>query len=187
MTSKVTQATSPREITRFLRDLRQTRRFRPGPVPDEVVDDILEVARWTGSSRNTQPWHFIVIRDPAILQRLSELGNYTSFVAGATMAIAVVLDGKNSSEWYDEGRAQERMMLAAKAHGLGSGTAWYSTAEAQRQVKDLLGVPASLDLRSVVAFGYPEDPSRHERSSGMGGRKAMSEMVRYERFDRPGR
>jgi nitroreductase len=176
--------TKPTEITSFLRDLRQTRRYRPDRVPDDVLRDVLDVARWTGSSKNSQPWHFLVVREPATLQRLSELGNFTSFVAGATLAVAVVLDGKNpAAEWYDEGRAQERMMLAAKAHGLGSGTAWYSSEEAQRQVRELLGVPAPQVVRSVVAFGYPLDPTRHETASVQGGRKPLEDLVRYERFE----
>jgi nitroreductase len=179
--------TDPTEFTSVLRDLRQTRRYTADPVPEEVLHDLLEVARWTGSSKNSQPWHFLVVREPATLRRLSELGNFTSFVAGATLAIAVVLDGNNpAAEWYDEGRAQERLMLAAKAHGLGAGTAWYSSEEAQRQVKELLGVPEPHVVRSVVAFGYPLDPTRHENAGAMGGRKSLDELVRYERFDNRG-
>lgn len=179
--------TDPAEFTSFLRDLRQTRRYTADPVPEEVLHDLLEVARWTGSSKNSQPWHFLVIREPATLQRLSELGAFTAFVAGATLAIAVVLDGKSpAAEWYDEGRAQERLMLAAKAHGLGSGTAWYSGDEPQRGVKELLGVSEPHAVRSVVAFGYPLDPTRHEKPGVQGGRKPLDELVRYERFDNQG-
>lgn len=167
-------------ITRFLRDLRQVRRFRPDPVPETVERDILEVARWTGSSKNSQPWHFIVIRKPETLQRLSELGNYTAFIAGAAMAIAVVLDGANPrAEWFDEGRVEERMMLAAKAHGLGSGTAWY----AKGAINELLHVPASYVVQSVVGFGYPLE-SESGRVSGVPlGRKPLGEIVRHERFE----
>lgn len=165
-------------ITQFLRDLRQVRRFRPDAVPAEVERDILEVARWTGSAKNVQPWSFIVIHNPETLQKLSELGNYTAFVADAPMAIAVVLDGTNPrTEWFDEGRVEERMMLAAKAHGLGSGTAWY----AEGVINELLGVPAPHIVRSVVGFGYPEEGS--SRVSGVqGGRKPLDEIVHHERF-----
>ena len=176
-----------RQITRFLRDLRQTRRFRADPVPDDVLHDLLEVARWTGSSKNSQPWRFLVVREPATLQRLSELGNFTAFVAGAVLAVAVVLDGTSPlAEAYDEGRVQERLMLAAKAHGLGSGTAWYSSEEAQRQVRELLGVPDGFTVRSVVAFGYPEEEPHDRPRSVQGGRKPLDELVRYERFDTQG-
>lgn len=169
-------------ITRFLRDLRQVRQYRNDPVPDDVLQDILEVARWTGSSKNTQPWHFIVIRDPETLRSLSEMGNFTAFIAGAPHAIAVVLNGKNpGSEFFDEGRVEERIMLAAKAHGLGSGTAWYAAGD----VNELLGVPAPYLVRSIVGIGYPADSLRGE-SSVQGGRKPLQEIVRYERFDNAG-
>jgi nitroreductase len=166
-------------MTRFLRDLRQVRQYRPDAIPEDVLMDILEVARWSGSAKNVQPWHFIVIRDRETLQGLSELGNYTSFIKGAPLAIAVVLDGKNPrTEWFDEGRVEERMMLAAKAHGIGSGTAWY----AEGAVNELLGVPEAYVVRSVVGFGYPADRSQAE-SSVHGGRKPLADLVRYERFE----
>lgn len=179
MSDTTTKQIDASTITRFLRDLRQVRRFRPDAVPAEVERDILEVARWTGSAKNVQPWNFIVIRNPETLQKLSELGNYTAFVADAPMAIAVVLDGTNPrTEWFDEGRVEERMMLAAKAHGLGSGTAWY----AEGVINELLGVPAPHIVRSVVGFGYPEEGS--SRVSGVqGGRKPLDEIVHHERFE----
>lgn len=166
-------------ITSFLRDLRQVRQYAPDAIPVDVLQDILEVARWSGSAKNVQPWHFIVIRDQDTLQQLSELGNFTSFIAGAPLAIAVVLDGASpATEWFDEGRVEERMMLAAKAHGIGSGTAWYG----KGAVNDLLAVPEPSLVRSVVGFGYPASRDRPE-SSVQGGRKPLSELVRYERFD----
>src|SRR5688572_9942073 len=138
------------DIIRFLQDLRQVRQYLPDDVPDDVVQDILEVARWSGSAKNVQPWHFIVIRDRDTLQQLSELGNYTAFIKGAPLAIAVVLNGPNPrTEWFDEDRVEERMMLDAKAHGIGSGTAWY----AEGAVNELLGVPEPYVVRSVVGFG----------------------------------
>ena len=54
---------NPHQITAFLRSLRAVRRFSPQAIPDDVLLDVLDVARWTGSSKNTQPWHLIVVRD----------------------------------------------------------------------------------------------------------------------------
>ena len=56
-----------------LRKVRQTRAFTDEPVTDEELEQLLEVARWTGSSRNTQPWHFIVIRDRELLDKVSRV------------------------------------------------------------------------------------------------------------------
>lgn len=168
-------------ITRFLRDLRQVRRFTDEPVPDDVLTDILEVARWTGSAKNTQPWHFLVIRDRERLRALSEMGNFTAFIAGAPLAIGVVLDGSNArTEAYDHGRVEERIMLAAKAHGLGSGTAWYDP----DAVRETLGVPEPFVLRSLVGIGYPAEGD-HSARSVSGGRQPLDELVRHERFGSP--
>lgn len=54
--------------------MRQIRQYKPEPVPDEALQQLLELARWTGSSKNTQPWHFIVVRDKARLRELSQIG-----------------------------------------------------------------------------------------------------------------
>ena len=54
----------------FLRGLNATRTFRPDPVPEEAINDILQVARWSGSASNVQPWEFLVIRDRETLQKL---------------------------------------------------------------------------------------------------------------------
>lgn len=165
-------------ITRFMRDLRQVRRFKDQPVPDDALTDILEVARWTGSAKNTQPWHFLLIRDREKLRELSEMGNFTAFIAGVPLAVGVVLDGSNArTEPYDHGRVEERIMLAAKAHDLGSGTAWYDP----DAVREILGIPEPYVLRSLVGIGVPADGDNNARGVD-GGRKPLAELVREERF-----
>ena len=81
-----------------LRTVRQIRQYAPDPVPDDVLQQLLEVARWTGSSKNTQPWHFIVVSDPAVLRRISALRSNINWLAGAPLAIAIVLDGAGNSQ-----------------------------------------------------------------------------------------
>src|SRR5688572_31290696 len=77
-----------------LRKVRQTRRFEDTPVPDHLLEEVLQVARWTGSSINTQPWHFVLITDPEQLSALSETSPWIDWLADAPLAIAIVLDGK---------------------------------------------------------------------------------------------
>ena len=57
---------------RFLRGLRAVRQLRPEPLPEAVLNDILEVARWSGSAGNRQPWEFVVVRDRQMLERQIE-------------------------------------------------------------------------------------------------------------------
>ena len=59
----------PTDVLRPLRRTRQVREFEPTPVDRATLDALADVARWTGSSRNTQPWRFIVITDPATIAR----------------------------------------------------------------------------------------------------------------------
>ena len=65
----------------FLRTLRAVRSFRPDPIPQEVVDDVLEVARWSGSASNQQPWEIVVIRDRDTLRSLASVDGYANHLA----------------------------------------------------------------------------------------------------------
>lgn len=175
--------TSPKAFTQQLRSLRQTRRFTDQPVPDAIVDDILEVARWSGSAKNTQPWHFVVVTDPDDIQRLSEAGQFAGFLAGAPLVIVIAMAGQNPRiEPWDEGRVTERIMLAADAHGLGSGTGWFAPgADGEDGVKELLGIPAGMVVRQAIGVGYPDDADQRARTV-QGGRKPIEEIVSRGRF-----
>ena len=81
------------ETIEFLRTLRTVRRFTDQPVPQAMLDDLLTVARWSGSANNRQPWVFVVVRDRESLQRLSALEGYVGHLAGAALAIVLVMDG----------------------------------------------------------------------------------------------
>ena len=70
------------QASNVLRSLRSVRRFSSQPVPDTVVQDILEVARWTGSAKNTQPWELVVVSDRDLLTQLAALGHYAGHLAG---------------------------------------------------------------------------------------------------------
>lgn len=176
------------EVIRELCRLRQDRRFLPEPVPAALLNELLEVARWTGSWKNTQPWHFVVVDDKELLQELSTLHQYVHWIAGAPLVIALVLDERNetgedyrmTSKAYDEGRVTERLMFAARLLGLGGGTAWFASDESEKAAKELLGVPADRRLHSVVAIGYPDTSARKKRPTG--GRKPLAELVSYNRF-----
>lgn len=165
-----------------LKNLRQSRRFLDRPVPREIVDDLLDVARWTGSAKNSQPWEFIVVDDRATNVALSEAGQFTKFLDNVAVSIVIVLAGVSPrSEAYDEGRVSERLMLAADHHGLGSGTAWFSTPDAQDTVRQLLGIPAGRHVWSAVGFGYVDRSAPQRVTSVAGGRKPLEEIVSYGR------
>ena len=168
--------------TRLLRSMRAVRRFGTRPIPPATLSDILEVARWTGSSKNSQPWHLVVTRDPDVLQRLSRLGRYADHLAGAPLGVALVMSESGSG--LDEGRLAQNVMLAAWAHGIGSCIA---SLQDQSTARNLLGVPPGLSLHTVIALGYPFDRSAlriapDRRSAVKPGRRPLEEVVSWERY-----
>lgn len=176
--------TAPRyDTVAELRKVRQVRRFRDEPVPQPLVEELLQVARWTGSSINTQPWHFVVVTDRDQLAALAGLTPWIDWLAGAPLAIAIVLDGTQPAvEYFDEGRVTERLLIAARFLGLGAGTAWISEGEDQARGKAILGVPERYIARSVVALGYPQDAGTSSRKPVASGRRPLEDLVSYGTF-----
>src|SRR6478609_2429165 len=142
------------ELIRFLRGLRAVREYTPEPVPDEVVREILEVGRWAGSASNRQPTELVVVRDRPILQLLAEHG--VRAAAGAPLALVVITAGdaeRSELELFDNGRLVERLLLAARAHGLGSNVSTLK-GEGPTLIKQALGIPAQRRVWTVVTLGH---------------------------------
>jgi nitroreductase len=175
-----------REVTDAIRHVRQARQFSPQAVTDDELREMLEIARWTGSSRNTQPWHFIAISDKDQLQAISRLRTAINWVAGAPLAIAIVLDGDAEiSEAYDEGRVTERLMIGAHVLGLGSGVAWFGDAEQQAGARRILGIPENHTARSVVVVGHPTSLADPRPGGRQSGRHPLSQIASRNRMGTP--
>jgi nitroreductase len=173
-------------LTHVMRRLRAVRHFTDEPVADELLDEILAVARWTGSSQNLQPWRFVVMREPETLRQLAELVPNAPQVGRAPMAIAVVMPADRAVlHAYDEGRVTERILLAAAALGLGAAVGWVNQ-EAREAAARLLGVPEDRLLRSLVAIGHPAPEAERPRSRPGTARLPLDELVHRERWDARG-
>jgi nitroreductase len=170
------------EVLRVLRAVRSIREFGPQPVPDELLAEILEVARWTGSAMNRQPWTFVVVRDRATLALIADASPNAGHVRGAAAAILVVTDGESPAlESYDEARAAERILVAATALGLASAIGWIMP-PAQPVVAGLIGAPEGRRVRTLVSLGYPTEAGARPRAAPGTARKPLGDVVRYERF-----
>jgi nitroreductase len=171
-----------RERIAFLRGLRAVRQFRSDPVPWQVIDDLLDVARWSGSSRNRQPWEFVVVRRSETLHALAALDGYVKHLAGAQAAIVLVMAGEDDQdETYDEGRLSERIMLAAAAHGVGSCIGWFA-GQGRADAKAILGIPDHRLVRTAISLGYPDEEARAARAKPEQPRKPLAELVHDERY-----
>lgn len=170
---------NPLDVVRPLLRVRQIRQFTHVPPTDEQIAAITDVARWTGSSRNTQPWRFIVVRDRDALLRIHEAGMpQTRSLATALVAIAIVVpdDDDAISYAYDEGRAAERMLIAASFLGLGAGIAWIMP-HVRPLVAELLGVPADRLVRTLVVVGNPTEEARAPKTAPGKARLPREEVV----------
>ncbi len=176
---------TPADKLRPLRRTRQFREFTAEPVDREAIDAIADVGRWSGSSQNTQPWRFIVIADSSVLRRLAPIGMpSTRSLQTATAAIAIVLPdekGKQVSYAFDEGRAAERMLIAAGMIDLGAGIAWVR-ADIREAVGKMFDLPADRFIRTIVALGHPTDAARRPKSAKGSARLPRKETVFEERW-----
>ena len=109
-------AQSSNETSTFLAKLRAVKEYTPEGIDRGVIEDILEVGRWTGSGVNRQPWEVIVVQDPQVTEKFGEWGAKPATTAAGVLLITSTSD----SVAFDEGRLAERLCLAAGAHGLGS-------------------------------------------------------------------
>lgn len=177
------------EAVRPLLRVHQVREFTDAPVDPEALDAIADAARWSGSSANTQPWRFVVIQRPEVLRQLAEANMpRTRSLATAAAAVAIVLpkvEGAAVSNAFDEGRAAERMLIAASLLGLGAGIAWVA-ADARPAVGRLLGLPDGRFVRTVVAIGHPTEKTGRRKSAKAQARLPRSETVFGERWESDG-
>jgi nitroreductase len=168
---------------RFLRNLRAVRDYTSDPIPDEVIRDLIEVGRWSGSASNVQATEVVVVRDSAIKQKMSELGARPA--AGAAVVLVIVTPGndeRHDLEVFDNGRLVERLLLAAKAHGLGSNIATLKEVGPE-VIKEALGIPAERRIWTVVTLGYPDEAAHNARpKSPTAGRKPSEAFVHWDRY-----
>lgn len=154
-------------------DKRDQRAFLPKPIPEDALRRILQAGRMTGSSKNSEPNRFIVIRDPARLAAVAALGKQARWVASAAVVVVIAQTMRHE---YDAGRCAQNMMVVAWRDGIGSCPAHVPEAE----LGALLGVPAAIQLNRLIAFGYI-DPERAAPPRGVARRRLpLDELTHHE-------
>lgn len=162
-----------------IRTLRAIRRFEDRPIPEEVLERILDAARRAPSSMNEQRWAFILVTDRERLRALARVGRYADHLAGAAAAIALVTPDAADPETaasiaFDLGQCAQNLMLAAWEQGVGSvHAAVWDPALAQ----ELLGYPDGYRCDVLFSLGYPRS-----RPRGPGRRRPLSELLHQDRW-----
>jgi nitroreductase len=158
---------------------RAVRQFKDAPLPEHIIHAILNAGRRSQSSKNSQPWHFIAIREKDRLKALSECGISAGHLAGAAMGVAILTPDPSEKFqiMFDAGQAAAYMQLAAWELRIGSCPASIYEPDKARQ---LLGFPGDLHLRIALSFGYPLDEDVLTAPLKKGGREAFEDIVHWE-------
>ena len=150
---------------------RSIRKYTDKKVAPEIIKSLLDAGMHAPTARNYQPWHFVVVDDRQMLDKLSIAHPYAKMLKEATLAILVCGD-KNIQEMdgyiiQDCSAATQNIMLAAHAHGLGS--VWlgmYPREERMKDVGELLDLPEHILPVALISIGYPDEtrdiPARYK-------------------------
>ncbi|MGQ0548208.1 MAG: nitroreductase family protein [Armatimonadota bacterium] len=163
---------------------REVRRYQTRPIPEPVLTQILEAGRASGSSRNKQPWRFIVVTDRARLRELGGLVSRPANVAEAPVAIVVAITNPRAA--FDAGRTAQNMMLAAWSLGVGTCP---NTPTDEAALKSALGLPGEMAVPTVLSLGYPAPGERRPRRKadaaavlGRINRMPLGDLVSRDRY-----
>jgi len=156
---------------------RSIREYKDKPIPKDILEKIVDAARFAPTARNVQPWEFIVITKPETLKKIAELAENGRFVAGARTCIAVFCT--DTKYYLEDGcAATENILFAATAQGIAS--CWVAGDKKPycTQINNLLNVPNTLKLVSLIALGYPTS----EKAFGITDKRKLSDVIHWEKF-----
>lgn len=182
----------------FFETKRTYRRFKQEPVSDEIITGILEAGRLSSSGGNRQNLKFGVIKSPEMVKQVNSLVKWAAYLPTEigtpkeneipVLFIAVMQDRENVAADLDAGLAVGNMTTYAWTQGVGS---CIMGAIDRNGIKKVAGVPESLDIKVVIAFGYPSAKSRvvdfagdikyylDENGDTCVPKKSLSDMVTY--------
>ena len=152
-------------LLRAIYQRRSVRHYTADEITDSQVDELIRAAMYAPSSGNAQPWHFIVIRDRAILDEITTFHPYAHMLITATVAVLVCADltlEKFVGRWMlDCSAAAQNLLLAA--HGSGLGAVWvslYPEVDRMAKVAELVQLPEHVQPVCLIPVGVPAEPKR---------------------------
>ncbi len=153
---------------------RSVRKFKPDPVPRDVLLRVLDAGRLAPTAHNDQPWEFVVVTDAALRNRIAEITDYGKFIAESPVCIVVL---SQPTRYYveDGSAATTTMLLAAAALGLGGCWVAGDKKPYAARIASVCRAPSNLKLVALIALGYPaEIPATEKRS--------LDEVVHWEGY-----
>ena len=172
----------------LVRKRRSIRSYTKEPVDRQALDLLVETLLRAPSSRNINPWEFIVVDDRGLLQQLSAAKTHGSaFLKGAPLGIVVCADSTKSDVWVED-CAIAAILVQMTAESLGLGSCWIQIRQrphdgdttAEAYIQELLGLPEQIRVESIISIGHP-----HERRQPLGADALQYGKVRHNRFSEP--
>ena len=168
------------EFLELIKQRYSVRAYKPDPVEDEKLQQVLDAARLAPSAANRQPFQLIVLHTEGREAELRRIYHrswfsqppYVICICGLPRQAWVRRDGQNY-QYVDAAIAMDHLILAATSLGLG--TCWVAAFDVGA-ARDVLGLPDEVEPVAFTPLGYPAD------QLGPKDRKALSEVVRYERW-----
>lgn len=152
---------------------RSVRKYIKKEISKEDLDKILKAAMFAPSARNLRPWHFIVVDDRSILEKMAGVHPYAKMLLEAPCAVVVCADEsiqENAGYWAQDCSAALQNILLA-AHSLGIGSVWlgvHPREDRTKGISELFGLPEKIKPLGIVSLGYPaekpEQPNRFDPS-----------------------
>jgi len=179
------------EFSALVQQRFSARKYLDKPVEREKIDQCLESARLAPSASNSQPWRFIVVDDPNLLQKIaietySKLIAFNKFVGNARAIVVLMIEkpklitqigGKLKNKEYpliDIGIAAEHFCLQATELGLGTCMlGWFN----EKAIKEILNIPKNKTIGLLISMGYPDYINQPVKN-----RKAFDDIVSYNKF-----
>jgi nitroreductase len=165
-----------------IRSRRDVRQYTDEPIPREQLERILEAGRRAPSSRNWQPWDFVVVTERDALVELSKVWSHAQHVATSAATIALVAvetddPGERDRAQYDLGQATTQMAIEAADLGIGTG---HTAVTDQEQARRVLGFPEGKYLAYLMPLGHPAD--RPLRPINKPNRRPFDDVVHWGRW-----
>ncbi len=141
---------------------RSIRKYTSDPINHEQIESLLEAAMYTPSANNLQPWHFIVVNEREMLNKIMLAHPYANMLKDAPLAIVVCADAaieKMEGYWVQDCSAATQNILLA-AHAMELGSVWlgvYPREERMKAFSALFKLPNNIHVLSIIAIGHPKE------------------------------
>lgn len=152
---------------------RSIRSYTGEAIPRENLEKIIDAGRLAASGRNRQPWAFVVVTKPELIEAISNLMN--PGLQGSGAFVAVVVDPTDYYHVQDASAAIENILLAAAALGYGSCWLEGNTSRYEDALKTILNIPGTLKLQTMVSIGVANQQSEPDK-------KALDEVLHWEQY-----